>query len=254
MKTFYIPKFNIGFKVPNKSGSLQIINTFKLFLDLKSIPYTTESYIPNEAKLFILVRNPIDRFITTYNWFMVKDLYSDLKKELNITCVDDFIKKYDEILNKINHDTHIAPQIFSLSNRITILKTSKKDLEKEIAFMYENIDYEFIHMEKIAEIHDEFMKTYEPVHQTNSVTNISVDGKCILNLFSSDIFSGNDKFMFEVLYEFSKSLLNTHKHHKHSSQNINNIIEFVTKILKIEILQDELELYGYVTKDKKNVI
>lgn len=250
MKIFHVPDFNTTVLSPNKSGSLQIINMFKYYLDLKGIKFNLDWHVKPGSKLYILVRNPIDRFLTSYNWFMVTESLSFVRKKLKIENLYDFITKYELILSNINYDNHIAPQSYSFHNIDVRFDTSKEQLKKLIDEKYEGVDYEFIHMEDIDSTHDEFMKNTTIIHDL-SHTEIEINEKnCIMNHFPTMIMTAQEKLKFEMVYHFIRDLLKEKAHHKNSRENITNIVDYVSLILEFELLKNELELFGYYKSDR----
>ena len=245
MKKFYIPEYKTGFIAINKSGSLQIINTFKLFLDLKGIKYTMSEPIPSDANVFILVRNPIDRFITSYNWFMVNENYNSIRTKYNITDIYMFLKHYKNILIDINYDTHIAPQSFSL---IDALDTNNKYILKQIKDRYKN--YQFIHIEDVGNIHTTFLSSYNLIDNFNELIN-NTEWECILDLFSLIDISYKDKLLFEMLYSFVKNHLEVNEHHKNSAKYHTDIDSLKIDIMNYNYFNNELILYNYITPKTK---
>ena len=74
MKGFYCKDLNKAFVTTNKSGSLLILNSFFEFCKIKKLKCVmlADCYdsIKDTAEFNIFVRNPIDRFITTFYWFL----------------------------------------------------------------------------------------------------------------------------------------------------------------------------------------
>ena len=252
MKTLYIPKYKIGFLSINKSGSLQMINTLKLFLEYKGIEYTSPndlSVIEN-TKIFILVRNPIDRLITSYNWFMINSTYKSIKNKYDINNIHDFLKHYKEILSDLKYDTHIAPQLCTILNSTYHLKNNNLLSKKEIEKKYPN--YEFVHVEDIANYHTNFMGNYRMSQQSTDPVRVAPDIKYTLDLFGFTDISTPDKALFDMFYSFVKNSLDN-AHHKQSRLEFQNIIDLVIIIINYNIMNNELNLYGY-TNHKINLI
>ena len=124
MKGYFLSDYNIALQFTNKTGSLQMINTFMLFFNYNNIKYEAINTLynsPNQfdekTQFYIFTRNPIDRFITTYNWFMYYsdsvDVAVSLKKKYNITDIESYINNYTNIMYEIDN-THYQPQIFEI--------------------------------------------------------------------------------------------------------------------------------------------
>lgn len=258
MKAYFLPDYNIVLQFTNKTGSLQMLNSFMLFFNYNNIKYEAASTLYNthnefneKTQFYIFTRNPIDRFVTTYNWFMYSsdsvDVAVSLKHKYKITDIESYINNYTNIMCEINN-THYQPQIFEIlqfnENNFNIdLNTIKESLFKRF-----KTNYTFLNMEMISTFLENFSNTYQYSHGNIldvSLPKTNYESKLILDLIpefvSMDIES---KKHFNFLCMAIKSILDK-KHH-----NSNTRIELDTPKLrsiigKIPIIRTELLLYGY---------
>ena len=255
MKGYFLPDYNIALQVTNKTGSLQMINTFILFFNYNNIKYQelniSFNIFDEKTQFYIFTRNPIDRFITTYNWFMTSidgpDVVLNLKKKYNISDIESYINNYTKIMYEIN-DTHYQPQIFEIlefnQNNFNIdLNTIKESLFKRF-----KTNYTFLNMEMISTFLENFSNTYQHSNG-NALDKLlpETDYKYTLILDLIPEFVSMDielKKHFNFLYMAIKSMLD--KNHHNSNTRIELDSPKLRSIIgKIPIIRTELLLYGY---------
>jgi hypothetical protein len=255
MKGIYIPQYNIAFQFTNKSGSLVMLNTFILFCNFYNITFEhlnrVIDYKKLKVKFYIFTRNPIDRFITSYNWFMDSSKnnvnVNQMKIKYRIDNIDDFIANYGTIMCEIK-DTHYEPQLFD------VLKYDDKKFNIDIIDINNKLinqyyKYEFIKMESISILNTCFMDKYYYIHGPESNDIIPPDySKCqILNIISEfNTISYNQKIHFNLLYIAMKSILDI-RHHK-----INDRVILLNKVknINLNIFNIENTLFGYTELHK----
>lgn len=258
MKGYFLPDYNIALQFTNKTGSLQMINTFMLFFNYNNIKYEEASILydsPNsfdeKTQFYIFTRNPIDRFITTYNWFINSsdsvDIVLNLKNKYNITDIESYINNYTSIMYEIN-DTHYQPQIFEIlqfnKNKFKIdLNSIKNDLSKRFLN-----NYTFLNIERISTFLENFTDVYQYSHGNIvdlMLSQTDYKNQLILDLIPEFVSMNIElKKHFNFLYIAIKSILDK-KHHKNSSRPLldTDLVNFI--IHKLPILKIEAELYGY---------
>lgn len=258
MKGYFLPDYNIALQFTNKTGSLQMLNSFMLFFNYNNIKYETASTFYNttnpfndDTQFYIFTRNPIDRFVTTYNWFMYYsdsvDVVVSLKNKYKITDIEAYINNYTNIMCEINN-THYQPQLFEIlefnENNFNIdLNTIKESLFKRF-----KTNYTFLNIERISTFLENFTNIYEYSH--GNIVDLMLpktDYKYQLILDLIPEFVSMDielKKHFNFLYMAIKSILDK-KHHKNSSRPLldTDIINLVIK--KLPIIKIEAALYGY---------
>jgi hypothetical protein len=244
MKGIYIPKYDITLQFVNKSGSLVMLNTIIQFCKYNNIEYRFATKLDNK-KVYIFTRKPIDRFITSYNWFMDSsdDNYSTnkIKSKYNINNITDFIAHYETIMYEIK-DTHYQPQLFELLNyndrKFNI--NNIKDITTKLNLRYKS--YIFLKIENIGDIISEFANTYHYMHGEQSFIEHDYSDMLILNKIDEfKTLSYDAKIHFNLLYLAMKKILDL-KHHK-----IDNRLILIDKVanVKFDIFDIENVLYGY---------
>jgi hypothetical protein len=255
MKGCFLPDYNIALQFTNKTGSLQMINTFMLFFKYYNIKYegldTSFNIFDENTKFYIFTRNPVNRFITTYNWFMHSsdrvDGVLNLKQKYNITDMESYISNYNNIMYEID-DSHYQPQIFEIlafePNNFNFDSKSIKDS----LFKRYNTNYTFLNMEMISTFLENFSNTYQYSHGNLldlSLPKTDYECKLILDLIpefvSMDIES---KKHFNFLYLAIKSILDKGHHHTNSRIELDTP-KLRAIIGKIPIIKIETQLYGY---------
>jgi len=116
-KTLYNEKYNIEFWHIPKNAMTSIIADLSFF-------WTPKDQLPKDRKIFCVIRNPLERFLSSY--LMCRDkLYGPFTSVYNIRCIDpgldifnpdkDILKGYqdyiDEIVNNGPFDVHNMKQI-----------------------------------------------------------------------------------------------------------------------------------------------
>jgi len=245
MKIFYIEELKTSIVCLNKSGSLLILNTFTDFCYYKGYTIVKDKEeLTEDTKTFIFVRNPIDRFKTSFTWFLRHEEHCinlfNVHDPIKMFTIENFIKfinKQDEIY-KIN-DTHFLPQKYDLLGKKSNEKFNIND--KLVENLYPN--YTFIKLEDFSEklISAVKLNTDDILH------NVNTYAKEKGNLKADDIFldslDSDDFKLFSSLYLHNKLRLDSH-HHGNKSIEITQKIESDLFLL----LEDEFMLYGYKKK------
>ena len=192
----------------------------------------------------IFVRNPIDRFFSSYYWLehtskLPTDIYNqsvvDIIKRANIYNLSDYIKNYDIFIDICN-DYHFIPQSSQiLQNKII---TNQADIK----LLYEN---KFEDIDTIIEKNTKNLLSKNIVFDLNLVTNtFNINKFDFLNDFPNEV-----SFLFMTFYFYFKNLIEYplyHKHHKHI-----NYIEKITSqeySMVCKITKNECDFFGYNEK------
>jgi hypothetical protein len=257
MKGIYIPKYKCAFITGNKSGSRALLNTFVMFFDYIDIEYTqieTSDYIAlPDTKYYIMVRNPLERFFTTYNWLMRDtskktelefNKIENVLKKYNIQTIEDYANSYKKLYNELEFDTHLFEQYYSFippphfkNNGIDI---SYIELKKAFDKKFNN--YQFIHIENLLDISETYRNNF----------SLSDDGYLTNSIgFMIDVFSEFDKLTIEqkklsnIFYSYIIQILDTRHHSKlKTSEYRENYIGKITNNY-MHLFRNELILYGY---------
>ena len=170
-----IPEYKLSIIVPHKSGNTIIYSTLVDLLELNSIQFTpTLNRDEMEENCILFVRNPVDRFFSSYNWYVKMKKLSDsdnfknltidqlaLIKEslkifddLGIDSLPKFIEKYKTFINNSN-DTHFLPQSSFFLKRTAdkgMRANLNLNIRKEYDIRFQNRNYKFFRVEDINEI------------------------------------------------------------------------------------------------------
>ena len=242
MKGIYIPQYDITLQFTNKSGSLVMLNSIIQFCKYNDIEYRFATNSDNR-KVYVFTRNPIDRFITSYNWFMDSSENNANVKQIKVNhkifTINDFISKYETIMYDIK-DTHYQPQSFELLN----YNETTFDIN-DIPNMING--YTFIKVEDVGDKINAFVNAYHYVHGEQSFVDYDYSELLVLNLI--DEFSTlryHTKVHFNLLYLSMKTILDS-KHHKINNRIKLKTEDIVADIGKLPIFQLEIGLFGYNT-------
>jgi len=251
MKGFYIEELNKAVVTTNKSGSLLVLNSFFEFCNNKKLKCITldKCYndIKNTAEFNIFVRNPIDRFITTFYWFLKKHKESNIifgdKPISDLFTVNNFIyffKNYFDIIHQTNYDFHITSQKFHL------LETSNDNIfiNQQITDFLIKEKYPNYNIIQIEEFEKELSNIILNDHQTFlwDIKDIDIDYSFEINTNISIIkdLKINDIKLLYSCFLLSEKYLNI-RHHNKPSLKLTKNIETSLYLL----FEDEIKLYGY---------
>lgn len=244
MKSFYIKELNKGFVCLNKSGSLLLLNTFHDFSHYMGYTITDDLNETNEdTKIFIFVRNPIERLKTSFSWFLgYKDFCKEFYDEYNpidMFTLDNF-KKFINGQSEIYKlkDYHFLPQKYDICD--VSYSVEFKITDELIKTTYPN--YQIIKLEDFSE---ELLKSLSANYKKLrlGVNHIGETDSVVDYLFLNSLNLSELK-LFTSLYLYNKTILDSH-HHGNKVLDITNKLE--SKIYFL--LQDEYNLYGYEFKE-----
>jgi hypothetical protein len=267
MKGIYIPDYNCAFVTANKSGSRVILNTIMMFCHHSRIKYnelidSNYTAIPN-VKYYILVRNPIDRFFTTYSWLM-RDVsllgesgISQIKnviEKYNIKSIDDYARNYRKMYDDLEYDSHFVEQYYSFIPSLYHQKSAEKSSKLDIIKLFDSIykNYEFIQIETLSQISENYKNNFTLYDETTSQKS---DFSFIIDLFSEfKSISIKEKELFNIFYNYITQILDSKHHNKHITNSIKN--EYFNTITEKygHLFKTELKLYGYPYYDNTQLI
>lgn len=227
-----------------KSGHTLLKTVFRNVFFRNSIDFDSYQNIQpdneefKEKQKFLFVRNPIDRFFSTYYFF-------EYDSSINLNS---YIKDYDTNLEQ-TQNAHFKPQYKCLT---TGKGTAYSSIE--ICFNEEFGKYKIIKIEDIDKNIELFKTSLDfAIHKTGS-------SKFYDQEVAFDFLNNEDKvvsFDFILLYSYFKDYYEkTVRHHRN--------IDFLKKITRNQyeqvysLLKDEMLFYGYekhdLSKCKKNMI
>lgn len=263
MKGIYISDYKCAIITANKSGSRGILNSLIMFFDYVGIKYeylvgSGYTAIPN-VKYYLLVRNPIERFFTTYSWLMRDnlqisredddDIIKDVLKKYNITTIEDYANNYKKLHQDLQFDTHFFEQFYSFipppNHKNNGIDITYNELHQKFNSVFD--DYEFIHVETISTICNDYQNNF------NLVDNATINES---NEFMIDVFSEfcnlpiEQKKLSNIFYNYIIQILDSRHHNKIKTKEIRQT--YIDTLLKnhIQMFKSELMLYGYVDTPK----
>ena len=175
MEHINIPEYKLSFIVPHKSGNTIIYSTLTEILKFNSIEFNfTSNRDEMEENCILFVRNPVDRFFSSYNWHIkmkkifdadalntLPNIQLGLIKEslkefdnLEIDSLPKFIEKYRIFINN-STDTHFLPQSSSFLKKDTdkgMRANLNLNIRNEYDTRFQNHNYKFLRVEDINEI------------------------------------------------------------------------------------------------------
>lgn len=230
-----VPEFETSFVIPFKSGNRVIYSTLIEVFKLNNIEYhlvSDQDNLENTCNLF--VRHPLDRFFSTYSWYLKllrvdNSIGSHLldREDLNkvieyfkiskIDTLSDYISKYKTFLN-ICEDFHYLPQSsFFLSRKkdVGVRANINFNFRKEYDLKYEKVKHVFFRIEEINEIikiNYGLLETYSfafPFKDDQTLENQKIKLFPFLNKFPEKL---NHQFM--AYYIFYMDFYNKNHHEK----------------------------------------
>ena len=265
-----IKEKDLSIIVPFKSGHTLLYTTFIHLFKHLNIDVEIENN-PNKFlnNVYIFVRNPIDRFISSYFYLnrMLNDGQDEYKngivnliKNTNINDIDGYISRY-EIFIKECDDFHYIPQSSQiLYNNCRIYKEEIIDAQTDLKLLY---DLRFGSNYKIFKIED-----IDRVINKNSAIlihkNIGFDNKLDSMAFNIDKFyflndySKEVNFLFTTFYLFFKNINKINGHHK--NVDYLNEVTFSGYSIIQSLTENERVFFKYPKKSvdinifKKNLI
>lgn len=259
MEHINLTKEKITIIVPYKSGHTLLYSTFIHLFKHYNIDFTigatTDNFLEN---VYVFVRNPLDRFFSSYNWFEEMYLRGDgddntiprikkYKESCNITDLKSYIRNYNEFI-KICDDYHFLPQtsqiLYSSSKNITI---TKKQPISDIEFEYNKKLGPNYKIFRVEEIND----TIKINKDILNINGVGFFNKINNTLFNSDIkifdflnpFDDNLNSMFMIFYVYFKNLFDESGHHK--KQTYLDKISEEDFCLSYLLIKREFDFFGY---------
>lgn len=236
-------------QVPLKSGHRLMFSVFKELFNNFNIDYKISSSTDILSKNIIFVRNPIDRFFSSYFWLdslNESPEISKILKKYKIVDLSSFIDVYEEFSLQVN-DFHYSPQSqeiltknISLFNKINykVLYDNTYPLGYEI-YKIEDLDKMVFDSCKWATINENF--GFLSTHNTKTIFDSRYYSKYSFLNFLSDLDSVN--VFFNLYYIYFKSVYDYSKHHQ--DKKYKNIITNSNYEKVYNMFNDELIFFGY---------
>jgi hypothetical protein len=269
MNHINIPTYKLSIIIPHKSGNTIIYSTLADILQLYLIEFNlTPNRDEMEENCILFVRNPVDRFFSSYNWYVkIKKQFDEgllnmmpnnqlsLIKEslkvfesLEIDSLSKFIEKYKNFINNSN-DTHYLPQSSSFLRRDTdkgVMSNLSLNLRNEYDTRFEKHNYKFFRVEDINEI----IKLNKSLLIKNGLTSLSLSKNDVVNNielktfpFLKD-FPKRASYLFMVFNTYFNDFLSENHHSKTPNYYYDEITvdEYLTVY---EMFRKECIFFGY---------
>ena len=222
--TITVPSIDTTFIFNFKSGSTLFRDSIVMALRLHKIDFTVQNGMV--GKKIIFVRNPIDRFFSSYFWLeKVSGFKQDEKKiknDNNINSLSSFIMNYPEFIEKVD-DRHYLPQFHHILN-------GRKFNNYNFNTIY-GLDYSII---KIEDIKNEIESVINSEYK-DDIYDVNLQG--IFDSFPKEV-----RVSFLLTYCYSKNRLD--KNH-HSYSEWTNLITFEEYNYVKKLFRDEMVFLGY---------
>ena len=270
MEILNIKEKDLSIIIPLKNGHTLLYTTFiHLFkhLNIEIELETNSNKILNNV--YIFVRNPMDRFFSSYFWldymsksgeFNYKNGIIDIIKNTAVYDIDSYINRYEIFLKECN-DFHYIPQSSQ------ILRSNNKIYKEEIIDSQTNLkllyDTKFGLNYKIFKIED-IDTTIEKNTLSLINKNIGFDNKLegiAFNINKFDFLEDHPNevsFLFSTFYLYFKNIYKTTNHHKNIDYT--NRVKFSEYNIVCSLTENERVFFGYNKKIidskifKKNMI
>lgn len=273
-----IPEYKLSLIVPHKSGNTILYSTLVDILETNSIEFiNTSNNDELEENCFLFIRNPIDRFFSSYNWYTrlktlldsdrLKTLTTDqlsimneslkIFDDLEIDSLPKFIEKYKIFINNSN-DTHFLPQssFFLKRNADKGMRSNLNvNIRKEYDARFENRNYKFFRVEDIGDT----IKLNKSLLMEGGIKNFGLNKKDNVNKielkkfpFLKD-FPKNANHLFMVFYTYFNDFLSENHHSKTPNYYHNDIT--INEYIKVcEMFKKECIFFGYDDEPNLNNI
>jgi hypothetical protein len=209
--------------------------------------------------VYIFVRNPIDRFFSSYYWldYMVKNgseveknYLKTLLKKTNIYDIDSHINQYRNFLIECDN-FHYIPQscqiFYDLKNKI--YKSEIIDTQTDLKSLYDKnfgLNYKIFKIEDINKTIDEGITT---LIKKNIGLNGDFDTPAF-NLSKLEFlkeYPNEVSFMFSTFYQYFKNLYRINNHHKNIDYT--KKVKFTGYDAVCSLTENERIFFGYGLRD-----
>lgn len=264
MEILNIKEKNLSIVTTFKSGHTLLNITFIHLFKHLNINVEIENN-PNKilSNVYIFVRNPNDRFLSSYFWLchMLKygeDNYKNGIKNLiettKIYDINSFISQYRTFIKECD-DFHYIPQSSQiLYNNRNIYKDEIINGQTDLKLLYESkfgLNYKIHRIEDIDKVIEK--NTLSLINRNIGFYNKLEVSEIGLNKFDFlENYPNEVSFLFSTFYQYFKNIYNSTEHHK----NIDHTSEITLYDYNLicSLTETEYVLFGYDKKDLTNKI
>ena len=264
MNILNIKEKNLSIIIPFKNGHTLLRTTFiHLFKHLNIDVELEHDQMKLLKKSYIFVRNPIDRFFSSYSWMenmlkngddLNKEYIIDCMKSANVNNISDYINNYENFIDKCD-DTHFIPQSSHiLDDDDKMLKNEIINNQFDLKLFYQNrfgVNYKIFKIEEIDKIikKNTLNLISKNIGFENKTDSVGFDN----NKFEFLIDFPNDvSFLFTTFYLYFKNLFEMSLHHKHINYMEEITLQEYYKVCNIT--NNECDFFGYDEKVINNKV
>jgi hypothetical protein len=250
-----IKEKDLSIIIPFKSGHTLLYSTFIHLFKHLNVEIELEDD-PNKIlnNVYIFVRNPIDRFFSSYFWIenILKHEEDDIIKHIkktNIYDIESYINKYDIFLKGCD-DFHFIPQSSQILRNNKIYKEEIINSQTNLKLLYDSKlgpNYKIFKIEDIDKsiqnnvlsIIDKEIKFYNKLDKM----------EFIINKFNFlEDYPNDVSFLFSTFYQYFKNIYAMTYHH----MNVDYIkkVSFSDYNKVCSLTENECGFFGY---DKKEI-
>jgi hypothetical protein len=253
MTILNIKEKDLSIIIPYKNGHTLLYTTFIHLFKHLNIEVGTN---PDEilSNVYVFVRNPINRFFSSYNWldYMSKigeDEYKKnikiLLKKINVCDIDSYISQYGNFLIECD-DFHYIPQSCQiLCNKNKIYKNELIDIKTDLKLLYDakfGLNYKIFKIENIDEIIEK--NIFSLIEKNVGFNKQSESVAFNINKFDFlEDYPNDVSFLFSTFYQYFKNIFKMTHHHKNIDYT--NKINLPQYKLVCSITENERIFFGY---------
>ena len=236
--------------IPLKSGHRLLYSTFKELFNKFNISYEVNSSILPYGKTIIFVRNPIDRFFSSYYWLdslNEKSEISEILKKYKCFNLKDYISVYKELTAELNDFHYLSQSQEIIYDNVSLINDEKINHQQ----LYDNhfkLGYEIYRIEDVnldifenckwATINEDYG------FLTNNLKTIFNQNSYKSHQFLNFVNEYNEiNLYFNLYYVYFKGIYDYSKHHQDKSYKKNISNSDYQKVY--DMFKDEMKFFDY---------
>jgi hypothetical protein len=251
MPVIKIKDYETSIHIPLKSGHRLLFSTFKELFNNFNIEYQVSSSLIPYGKTIIFVRNPIDRFFSSYYWLHSlreeNQIIGDVLKKYNCTSLKNFISVYKELSFDLKDFHYLSQSQDILYNNVALINEEKINYKQ----LYDNhykLGYE------IYRIEDVNLNVFESCKWATINQNYGFLNSDVKTIFKPQFYQEHQflkfvknideiHFFFNLYYVYFKGVYDYSKHHQDKKYK-QNISESDYELV-YDMFKDEIKFFGY---------
>lgn len=257
-----VNNYNISFIVPKKSGNKLIYSSLMHLFKIYGIDYTISSDTGTyEKNCYLFVRNPVDRFFSSYDWFLrlcnstttltphdesIKTNTIEIFNHFEIKTLLDYINNYVKFINTCQ-DFHYLPQSSFFITK-TVDNGVRTNLNLNYRKSYDNAFPDNYKIFRIEEIDEQIEKNIENLkllkYGDNFLLNKTISDYGIKKFSFLNFLPENMSAKFMIIYRFFQSYYAV-SHHSEDKNYYFNQISINDYISVCDMFKKESIFLGY---------